>query len=97
MLEAVLVILQLKPELGKLIFDILEPLKPDITGFMNKNFTYDLSVEQLAHYTRHGLSTFKNDFSEISRYTTSRRIIKSRLEEAYSMLRNTEATPSDDY
>lgn len=97
LLEAVLVVLQLKPELSRLIFDILEPWKPDLTDFMNKNFTCDLSVEQFAHYTGRSLSSFKRDFSELFHETPSRWIIKRRLEEAYTLLKQEKVTPSEIY
>ena len=97
LLEAVLVMLQLNTEFGRLIFDILDPWKPDLADFMNKNYTCDLSVEQFAHYTGRSLSSFKRDFSELFHETPSRWIIKRRLEEAYTLLKQENAAPSEIY
>lgn len=95
--EAILVLLQLKPELVSVLFDFVDPWKPDLADFMNNNFVSDLSVEQFAHYTGRSLSSFKRDFSELYHETPNRWIIKRRLEEAYTLLKQEKATPSEIY
>ena len=58
--EAVFTLLQLKPDLGQVLFDFAEPWKINLEEFMNKNYKCDLSVEEFAHYTGRSLSSFKN-------------------------------------
>lgn len=95
--EAVLVILQLKPSLGSLLFDFKEQWKPDLKEFMDKNFMSDLTVEEFAHYTGRSLSTFKRDFSETYKETPNRWIVKRRLEKAYTLLQTHHEQPSEVY
>lgn len=50
---------------------------------MNRNYTCDLTLEQLAHYTGRSLSAFKRDFADtFEGETPARWIIRRRLEEA---------------
>lgn len=68
--EAVYTLLQLRPELGQVLFDFAEPWKINLEDFMNRHYKSDLTVEDFAHYTGRSLSTFKKEFADIS---TSRR------------------------
>lgn len=95
--EAIFTLLQLKPELGSVLFDFAEPWKIDLADFMNKNFKCDLSVEEFAHYTGRSLSSFKKDFSQIFNNTPSRWLIKKRLEEAKCLIDHKGEKPTDVY
>lgn len=95
--EAIFILLQLKPELGPVLFDFAEPWKIDLADFMNKNFKCDLSVEEFAHYTGRSLSSFKKDFSQIFNNTPSRWLIKKRLEEAKCLIDHKGEKPTDVY
>lgn len=53
---------------------------------MNHNYMYELSVEELAHYTGRSLATFKRDFKKISDLTPEKWLIRKRLEVAYNMM-----------
>lgn len=48
------------------LFDFTDPWKIDILGFMEKNYAYDLTIEDIAHYTGRSLATFKRDFKKVS-------------------------------
>lgn len=95
--EAVFALLQLKPELGSVLFDFAEPWKTDLADFMINNYKCDLSIEEFAHYTGRSLSTFKKDFARIYHETPSRWLIKKRLEEAMDLINNKGLKPSDVY
>lgn len=95
--EAVFTLLQLKPELGAILFDFAEPWKIDIAEFMADNYKCNLSVEEFAHYTGRSLSTFKKDFANIFHETPNRWLIKKRLEEALDLINNKGHKPSDVY
>lgn len=86
--EAVLVLLELKPQLAGVLFDFEEPWKIDLWEFMNRNYTCDLTLEQLAHYTGRSLSAFKRDFADtFEGETPARWIIRRRLEGAMILLK----------
>lgn len=95
--EAVFTLLQLKPELGSVLFDFAEPWKINLEEFMNKNYKSDLSVEEFAHYTGRSLSAFKKDFAQVFQMTPSRWIVKRRLEEAMDLMDKLGRKPADVY
>ena len=80
--------MELKPQLAGVLFDFEEPWKIDLREFMNRNYTCDLTLEQLAHYTGRSLSVFKRDFADtFEGETPARWIIRRRLEEAMILLK----------
>ena len=95
--EAVFTLLQLRPDLGQVLFDFSEPWKINLEDFMNKNYKCDLTVEEFAHYTGRSLSTFKKDFAAIFHNTPSRWIVKRRLEEAKCLMEKLGKKPADVY
>lgn len=95
--EAVFTLLQLRPDLGQVLFDFSEPWKINLEDFMNKNYKCNLTVEEFAHYTGRSLSTFKKDFAEIFHNTPSRWIVKRRLEEAKCLMEKLGKKPTDVY
>ena len=95
--EAVLTMLEVKPEIASLIFDFTEPWKIDLTDFMESNFTSDLSIEEFAHYTGRSLSTFKKEFQDIFNETPGKWLVKRRLTEAKRMLEENVGKPTDIY
>lgn len=84
--EAVFTLLQLRPDLGQVLFDFTEPWKINLEEFMNKNYKCDLTIEQFAHYAGRSLSTFKKDFAQTFDLTPSRWLVKRRLEEAKCLI-----------
>ena len=95
--EAVFTLLQLRPDLGQVLFDFSEPWKINLEDFMNKNYKCNLTVEEFAHYTGRSLSTFKKDFAAIFHNTPSRWIVKRRLEEAKCLMEKLGEKPADVY
>ena len=95
--EAIFTLLQLKPDLGQVLFDFAEPWKINLEEFMCKNYKSDLSIEEFAHYTGRSLSSFKKDFANIFNITPSRWITKKRLEEAKSLMEKLGRKPADVY
>ena len=95
--EAVFTLLQLRPDLGQVLFDFTEPWKINLEEFMNKNYKCDLTIEQFAHYAGRSLSTFKKDFAQTFDLTPSRWLVKRRLEEAKCLIEKEGKKPSDVY
>jgi AraC-like DNA-binding protein len=95
--EAVFTLLQVKPEIGTVLFDFTDPWKVDLAEFMNAHFKSNLSVEEFAHYTGRSLSSFKKDFYQIFKSTPSRWIVKKRLQEARHLINDKREKPSEVY
>lgn len=84
--EGLLALLHIDERFAPTLFDFNEPWKIDILDFMNKNYMYEFSMEELAHYTGRSLATFKRDFKKISDLTPEKWLIRKRLEVAYAMM-----------
>lgn len=79
------------------LFDFTEPWKIDILDFMNQNYMYEFSLEDLANFTGRSLATFKRDFKKISDLTPQRWLIKKRLEIAYVKMKDGDKKVQDVY
>ena len=66
MQEGLLALLHIDKRFAPTLFDFNEPWKIDILDFMDKNYMYEFTQEDLAHYTGRSLATFKRDFKKIS-------------------------------
>lgn len=87
MQEGLLALLHIDRRFGPVLFDFNEPWKIDILEFMDKNYMYELSQEELAHYTGRSLATFKRDFKKVSSLTPEKWLIRKRLEVAYGLMK----------
>lgn len=85
--EGLLALLHIDQRFAPTLFDFNEPWKIDILDFMNKNYMYEFSLEDLAHYTGRSLATFKRDFKKISDLTPEKWLIRKRLEVAYALMK----------
>ncbi|MDR0573354.1 MAG: AraC family transcriptional regulator [Tannerella sp.] len=79
------------------LFDFVEPWKIDLLDFLNENYMYNLSLEEVASFTGRSLSTFKRDFKKISDLSPERWIMKKRLETAYKKIHDEGKKVSDTY
>ncbi|EGK01566.1 MULTISPECIES: helix-turn-helix domain-containing protein [Dysgonomonas] len=95
--EAALVLLEVDPSLASVLFDFAEPWKTDLAEFMNKNYKYDLSLQEFAHYTGRSLTSFKRDFASIFNEPPGRWLVKKRLHDAYNQIVNKNQKPSEVY
>ena len=95
--EAILILLQVNPELKNVLFDFSEPGKIDLEGFMNKNYHFNVQLKRFAHLTGRSLATFKRDFEKIFHITPSRWLQQKRLQEAYYQIKEQGKAPSDVY
>ena len=88
MIEGLYVLLNTDKNLYASLFDFVEPWKIDIINYLNENYMYDLSMQEIASYTWRSLATFKRDFAKVSDLTPQKWIIKRRLEAANSLIKS---------
>lgn len=79
LLEGIYSLLNMDERFFPTLFDFTDPWKIDLQEFMNKNYMYELSMEEIASFTGRSLSTFKRDFKKISDLTPQKWIIQQRL------------------
>ena len=84
--EGLLALLHIDPRFAPTLFDFNEPWKIDILDFLNRNYMYEFTIKDLAHYTGRSLATFKRDFRKISELTPEKWLIRKRLEVAYEKI-----------
>lgn len=97
MKEAILLLLQINPELKNVLFDFTEPHKIDLENFMNKNYHFNVHLERFAYLTGRSLATFKRDFEKTFNTTPGRWLLHKRLQEAYYLLKEKGKAASDIY
>lgn len=96
--EGVNVLLNIDPDyFYPCLFDFSDPWKIDILEFLNENYNYDLTLEELASFTGRSLSTFKRDFQKISDMTPQKWLMQKRLQEAHNMLKEKKKRVSEVY
>jgi len=79
------------------LFDFTEPWKIDILDYMDENYMYDLSVEEIAGFTGRSLASFKRDFKRISQLPPQKWLIEKRLTVARDIIQNEHRRISDAY
>lgn len=87
MIEGAYILLNTDESLYASLFDFTEEWKIDILDYMNENYMYDLSLEEMAGFTGRSLATFKRDFAKVSDLTPQKWIIRRRLEAAHELIR----------
>lgn len=97
MQEGVYSLLNIDKSFYSCLFDFTEPWKIDIMDFMDKNYMYDLDVEDLANYTGRSLASFKRDFKKISPVSPQKWLIEKRLKVAHDKIRRDNLKVSDVY
>lgn len=97
MQEAVYSLLNIDKNFYSCLFDFTEPWKIDIIDFLEKNYMYDFSVEDIAVYTGRSLAAFKRDFKKISPLPPQKWLIEKRLKVAHDKLLNEKVRVSDIY
>ncbi|QXV64683.1 helix-turn-helix transcriptional regulator [Mucilaginibacter sp. 21P] len=85
--EAILILLQTKPELADILFDFNEPGKIDLESFMEKNFHFNVQMKRFAYLTGRSLATFKRDFEKKFNTTPGKWLLNRRLKEAYFQIK----------
>jgi AraC-like DNA-binding protein len=97
MTEGMYVLLNTDKSFYSSLFDFTEPWKIDILDYMNENYMYDLSIEDIASYTGRSLAVFKRDFKKISPLSPEKWRMEKRLEVAYNKIRSEGKKVSDVY
>ncbi|WP_316848882.1 AraC family transcriptional regulator [Pedobacter agri] len=85
--EGIAELLSISDSFYPTLFDFAEPWKIDIIDFLDENYMYDLTMDEIASYTGRSLATFKRDFAKVSDVTPQKWLINKRLEIAYDLIK----------
>lgn len=97
LMEGMYILLNADSRTAVALFDFIAPWKIDVLEFLNENFMYDLSLDEIAQYTGRSLATFKRDFRKVSALSPSKWITDKRLEVAHQQLKYGSKNVSDIY
>ena len=95
--EGVYALLEINEQFYPNLFDFNAPWKIDLLEFMEKNYAYDLTIEDIAHYTGRSLAAFKRDFRKISDLPPQKWLIEKRLKVAQEKLLHEKKKVSEVY
>lgn len=95
--EALLLLLQVQPDLRNCLFDFGQPGKIDLEAFMQQNFRFNVNMERFAYLSGRSLATFKRDFDKVFHTSPNKWLQQRRLEEAHYLIKEENQKPSDVY
>jgi len=97
LVEGVYSLLNIDEKFYPCLFDFTEQWKIDILDFIDKNYMYNMTIEEIANFTGRSLATFKRDFRKISDLSPEKWLINKRLTVAYDKIKNENRNVSDVY
>lgn len=95
--EGIYALLEIDEQFYPSLFDFTDPWKVDIVDFMEKNYAYDLSIADIAHYTGRSLAAFKRDFKKLSNLPPQKWLMEKRLNVAQDKIEKEKKKVSDVY
>lgn len=95
--EGVYALLEINEQFYPNLFNFNTPWKIDLLEFMEKNYAYDLTIEDITHYTGRSLAAFKRDFRKISDLPPQKWLIEKRLKVAQEKLLHEKKKVSEVY
>jgi AraC-like DNA-binding protein len=95
--EAIMILLEIYPELKDVLFDFSEPGKIDLEAYMNQHYKFNVDISRFAYLTGRSLATFKRDFERIFHTSPNRWLQRKRLHDAYYLIKEKGVKVSDVY
>ncbi|SDZ81036.1 helix-turn-helix domain-containing protein [Pedobacter hartonius] len=84
--EAISILKELNISLFNALGHFEEPGKINLTEFMERNFMFNMPMDQFGYLTGRSLTTFKRDFKKVFYTTPQKWLTQKRLELAYHQL-----------
>jgi AraC-like DNA-binding protein len=97
MKEAILTMIETKPELKDVLFNFSDPHKIDLEAYMNQNFHFNVQLDRFAYLTGRSLATFKRDFQKIYGTTPGKWLVHKRLQAAHFLIKERHKSASEIY
>ncbi len=88
-LEAVRILSRINQDAYAALFDFADRWRQDIMDFLEHNYMYELSIDEIANYTGRSTATFKRDFKKLSDLTPRNWLIRRRLQAANLLITTT--------
>lgn len=88
--ELLITLMNSDPNLTGYFKSVCECDKPSLSQIMEKNFCFNLKMEEFAELTHRSLSSFKRDFQQIYGESPGKWLLKRRVQHAAHLIVNTE-------
>lgn len=95
--EAISILRSIDKSIDDILANFEEPHKIELSGFMEKNFMFNMPLEKFCYLTGRSLTTFKRDFHRIYNTTPQRWLTLKRLELAHYQLSKKNKKPVEVY
>ena len=95
--EAITILRTIDKDIDSVLANFEEPYKIELSGFMEKNFMFNMPLEKFGYLTGRSLTTFKRDFQKIYNITPQRWLTQKRLELAHYQLAEKKRKPVEVY
>ncbi len=95
--EAMTILRSIDSRIDAILAEFAEPGKIDLAAFMQKNFSFNVSIGQFSYLTGRSLATFKRDFQKTFQTSPRKWLLKKRLEQAHFLIAERKQKPSDAY
>lgn len=93
--EAVTILRCIDPGIDSILASFDDPAKVDLADYMEKNYMFNLRIEEFGYLTGRSLTTFKKDFKKVFATSPQRWLTRKRLELAHYQLMSTKKKPID--
>jgi len=93
--EAISILRTLNREIDNVLANFEAPGKINLADYMEKNFMFNLPMQQFGYLTGRSLTTFKRDFNKVFNTTPQRWLTQKRLERAHYQLVEKKMKPID--
>jgi len=95
--EAIIMLMEIRPDLKSFLFDFSDPHKQNLEEFMLKNFHHNAPIKHFAKLNGRSLSSFKRDFAQTFKISPGTWLKEKRLSEAYYLIKKKSQNPRDIY
>lgn len=95
--ESISILRAIDRDVDSLLADFSAPGKINLTEFMEKNFMFNLPLEQFGYLTGRSIATFNRDFRKAFQNTPQKWLIQKRLEFAHYQLSKKNRKPVEVY
>lgn len=93
--EAIEMLQVINPEIAGILSDFSEIGKIDLADFMEKNYMFNIPIEQFGYLTGRSLTTFKRDFKRVFQNTPQKWLTQKRLDLAHHQLTQNKRKPTE--
>jgi AraC family transcriptional regulator, exoenzyme S synthesis regulatory protein ExsA len=95
--EAMTILRTVDMKVDNLFANFAELGKLDLADYMEKNYSFNITMDRFAYLTGRSLATFKRDFQKAFNMTPQKWLLEKRLKEAHYQIIEKSKKPSDVY